>query len=138
MPQVISVLFMALIVLSPGYAFAQSAKKSEEPIEVVVGGKTYPSLHAYKLQRFKDDLRGVLSSAELREFSAREIAAVILELQSQPSAPEVTEPAADGKTGEMEEMLEDYRAAHPDAPPPEADPRKVKTIIIKPSSPQQE
>lgn len=140
MPRIIYVLLVTSVAFFSGYAFAQSPDPSKESAEVVVAGKRYPSLRAYKLQRLKDDLGGVLSPAQLREFSAAEIVAVIHELQTQPPvtaqppAREQTVPAEDPQAGQMEEMLKDYRAAHPGAPSLEVDPQKVKTVIIKPPS----
>lgn len=84
MPRIVLVFLIAFIVLPTGYVFAQAAKTSRDPIEVFADGKRYPSLHAYKLQRLKDNLRGVLSPGQLREFSAEEISAVILEIKTQP------------------------------------------------------
>ena len=69
MSRIIYVLLITSVAFSSGYAFAQSPGTSQESVEVVAGGKIYPSLHAYKLQKLKDDLRGVLSPGQLREFS---------------------------------------------------------------------
>lgn len=140
MPRIILVFLIAFIVLPAGYVFAQAAKTSRGPIEVFADGKRYPSLRAYKLQRLKDNLRGVLSPGQLREFSAEEISAVILEIKTQPPvmaqppAQDVTVPAADARVTQIEEALKDYHALRGDNPPLTGDPSKVKTIIIKPSS----
>lgn len=144
MPGTISVFIIVFTVFSGGYAFAGSADTSQGPVEVVAAGKRYPSVHAYKLQQFKDNLRGVLSPGQLREFSEEEISAIIREIQAQPPvmahlpAPEATAPMTDTQIGQMEEMLMDYRAEHPDAPSLEVDSGKIKTVIIKPSSSGQE
>ena len=138
--RIILLFFLVYIALPLVYASAQSSDASQDSIEVVVGGKRYPSLHAYKLQRLKDDLRGALSPAQLREFSTEEIYAVIQQLKdqppvmTQPPSQERTVPAEDPQVGQMEEMLKGYRAEHPDDPSLEMDPQKIKTIIIKPSS----
>lgn len=133
--------FVAFIILPAGYVFAQAAETSRDPVEIFANGKRYPSVHAYKLQRLKDDLRGVLSPAELREFSAQEISAVIREIKTQPPvmaqtpAQEVKAPATDAQIGEMEEMLKDYNAAqNRDNPSLAVDPAKVKTVVVNPSS----
>ena len=132
------------VAFSSGYAFAQSPGTSQESVEVVAGGKIYPSLHAYKLQKLKDDLRGVLSPGQLREFSGEELSAVIREIQFQPSAmarlpaPEAAVPVADARIKLIEEALKDYNAQHWDDPALRVDPVQGKTIIIKPSSSDQE
>ncbi|MBI5024305.1 MAG: hypothetical protein HZC18_04810 [Candidatus Omnitrophica bacterium] len=144
MSRIIHVLLIMSVVFSSGYAFAQSPDTPKESVEVVAGGKIYPSVHAYKLQKLKDDLRGVLSPGQLREFSEEELSSVIREIQFQPPAmaqlpsPEVTAPAADEQIGQMEEMLTDYNTRHGDAPPLTVDPAKVKTIILKPPLQEQE
>lgn len=137
MPGIISVFIIAFTVFFSGYAFAQPTKTSPKPVEVVVAGKRYPSLHAYKLQQLKDNLRGVLSPGQLREFSEEEISAVIREIQAQPPVMAAA-PVTDTHIGQMEEMLKDYRAEHPSAPSLEVDSGKIRTIIIKPSSSGQE
>ena len=133
MLRIISLFFVAFTILPSGYVLAGSAKTSQDPVEIVAGGKSYPSLHAYKLQRLKDDLRGVLSPAQLREFSAEEISAVIREIKTQPPVM-ARLPAADARITQIEETLKNYNAQHRDEPPLRVDPVKVKTIIIKPSS----
>ena len=144
MSRAISILFIASVAFSGGYAFAQSSDAPKESVEIVAGGKSYPSVHAYKLQKLKDDLRGVLSSGQLREFSTEEISTVIQEIRSQPPvmaqppAPEATAPAADERIRRMEGMLEYYNARHGDNPPLTADPQKAKTIILKPPLEEQE
>ena len=144
MSRIIYVLLIAPAAFSSGYAFAQSPGTPKESVEVVAGGKTYPSVHAYKLQKLKDDLRGVLSPGQLREFSEEELSAVIREIQFQPPvmarlpAPEVTAPTVDERIGQMEEMLEDYNTRHGDVPPLTVDPAKVKTIILETPAQEQE
>lgn len=126
MLKIILSFFVVCIALPFGPASARSPDTSQYPVEIVAGGKRYPSLHAYKLQGLKDDLRGVLSPAELREFSAEELYGAIHEIKEQPSVtaqPSLQGPAvppSDAQVGQMEEM-------------PTVDPSKVKTIIIKPS-----
>ncbi len=144
MSLIIHVLLITFVVFPSGYAFAQSPDTPKESVEVVAGGKIHSSVHAYKLQRLKDDLRGVLSPGQLREFTEEELSAVIREIQFQPPAmaqlpsPEVTAPAADEQIGQMEEMLADYNTRHGDVPPLTVDPAKVKTIILKPPLREQE
>ena len=144
MSRTIRVLLITSVVFSGGYAFAQSPDTSKESVEVVADGKIYLSVHAYKLQRLKDDLRGVLSPGQLREFSEEELSAVIREIQFQPpamaqlSAPEATVPVADARIKLIEEALKDYNAQYRDDPALRGDPAQGKTIIIKPSSPDQE
>ncbi len=141
MPRILLVFFVAFISVPAGYVFAQASETSRDPVEIFADGKRYPSLHAYKLQRLKDDLRGVLSPAELREFSAQEISVIIREIKTQPPVmaqipvQEVKAPATDARIGEMEEMLKDYSAAQNRGDPSLAvDPARVKTVIVKPSS----
>ncbi len=133
MLRIIHLFFVALIVLPSGYVFADSSKISKDPVEIVAGGKIYPSLHAYKLQQLQDDLGVVLSLGQLREFSREEISAVIREIQTQPPVM-ARLPAADARITQIEETLKNYNAQHRDEPPLRVDPVKVKTIIIKPSS----
>lgn len=140
MPRIIPVVLVAFGIFPIGYVCAQDTKTSREPIEIFAAGKRYPSLHAYKLQRLKDDLRGVLSSGQLREFSAQEIATVIEELKTEPpvmaqlpmSKPAVSTADARGKL--IDKALKDYNALHGDDPSVTIDPVKSKTIIIKPSA----
>ena len=144
MSRTIRALLIMSVVFSGGYAFAQSPGTPKESVEVVAGGKTYPSVHAYKLQKLKDDLRGVLSPGQLREFSEEELSAVIREIQFQPPAmaqlpaPEATAPVADARIKLIEEALKDYNAQYRDDPALRVDPAQGKTIIIKPSSSDQE
>ena len=144
MSRTIRVLLIMSVVFSGGYAFAQSPDTPKESVEVVAGGKRYFSVHAYKLQKLKDDLRGVLSPGQLREFSEEELSAVIREIQFQPPAmaqlpaPEATAPVADARIKLIEEALKDYNAQYRDDPALRVDPAQGKTIIIKPSSPDQE
>ena len=140
MPGIVSVFIIAFIIFPIGYAFARSSDTSQGPVEVVVAGKRYPSLHAYKLQQLKDHLRGVLSSGQLREFSAEEISAIIREIQNQPPvmaqlpAPKPAVSPADARSKLIEEALENYNAQYGDDPASTIDSVRGKTIIIKPPS----
>lgn len=137
-------MLIASVVFSSGYAFAQSPGTPKESVEVVAGGKTYPSVHAYKLQKLKDDLRGVLSPGQLREFSEEELSAVIREIQFQPPvmaqlpAPKPAVSTADARSKLVEEALKNYNAQYGDGPSVTIDPVKGKTIILKPPLQEQE
>ena len=139
MLRIILVFFVASGVFPVGYVFARDAETSRAPIEIFADGKRYPSLHAYKLQRLKDHLRGVLSPGQLREFSAEEISAIIREIQNQPPvmaqlpAPKPAVSPADARSKLIEEALENYNARYGDGPSVTVDPVKGKTIIIQPS-----
>ena len=140
MPRIILVFFVAFGVFPAGYVFARDAETSRAPIEIFADGKRYPSLHAYKLQQLKDHLRGVLSSGQLREFSAEEISAIIREIQNQPPvmaqlpAPKPAVSPADARSKLIEEALENYNAQYGDDPASTIDSVRGKTIIIKPPS----
>jgi len=135
---------MTSVVFSGGYAFAQSPDTPQKSVEVMAGGKSYPSVHAYKLQKLKDDLRGVLSPGQLREFSEEELSAVIREIKTQPPVmaqppvQDVTVPVAPARITQIEEALKDYNARHQDDPALTIDPAKGKTIILKPPLQEQE
>jgi len=137
--RIILVFFVASGVFPVGYVFARDAETSRAPVEIFAAGKRYPSLHAYKLQRLKDHLRGVLSPGQLREFSAEEISAVVQELRTEPPvmaqlpAPELAVSPAEARRKLVEEALENYNARYGDGPPVTVDPVKGKTIIIQPS-----
>lgn len=128
--------------MEPGSA--EVPADSPPAVEVVVGGKTYPSLQTYKIVWLKEYLRKELSSGALRQFEPQEICDVIRQLtreqkeseasstapQNQPSG-DAHGAAADRR--EMEEMLQDYLNEHQDAvPPPALDTGKMKTLIIDP------
>ncbi len=136
MSRTVPVFFVALIAFFMGYAFAQPSAAPEKSVEIVAAGKMYPSLHEYKLQQFKDNLRGVLSSRQLREFSEEEIAAVIRELKTQPPvmAQFPAPKPADERIKLIEKALQDYNAGYRDDASLATDPAQGKTIIIKPSA----
>lgn len=140
MPRAFPVLLVAFIAFFIGYAFAQPLTTPQKSVEIVVAGKRYPSLHAYKLQQLKDDLRGVLSSGQLRKFSQEEISTVVQELKTEPPvmpqlpSAKATVSAADARIKQVEEALKNYNARHKDDPSLTDDPARGKTIIIKPSS----
>lgn len=150
------------IMSSAGNGLTGYASASSHPVEIIADGKRYPSLHAYKLKRLQEELRQVLSVGRIREFSQEELCAVMQELkqadveenppdtEKEETPPPLTDPTGDFKEGpaegasgvpddsdpdtaEMEEMLYDYLNGHKDVSPVVFDPRKVKTILIKPS-----
>ncbi len=141
---------------SAGNGLTSHAGDSSHPVKIIVDGKRYPSLHAYKLKRLKEELKQVLSAGQIREFSEEELCAIIKELkepdadgnspdtqkeETRSPSPDATGdikepsrgPDKDPDTVQMKEMLHDYLNRHKDVSPVVFDPQKVKTIIIQPS-----
>lgn len=123
-----------------------SAEVSGDPsadVEVTIGGKTYPSVRAYKLAWLKEYLRKELPSGVLGQFEPQEICDVIRQIKQQQTQVEASaglqNQPLDNSRGvaedvrEMEEMLRDYQDEHQDAHRlPAIDPARMKTIIIDP------
>jgi hypothetical protein len=112
-------------------------------------GKSYPSTHAYQLDRLKLKMRGVLSGTSLQEFDDQELISILKELRREQTAspgggnadpiPGVSSQSApsskEGSAEEallMEEMLKGYREKHGETPDLILDPQKMKTITIPP------
>lgn len=141
-----------------GSGQVQAASVPSHPVEVVIDGKKSASIHAYKLQRLKEELKHVLSAGQIQEFSEEELCAAMKELKQsdggsvetpdtredemRPPSLEETQnlkvPSVghegDSDTAQMKEMLQDYLTEHKDVSPVVFDPQKVRTVIIRPSA----
>lgn len=147
---------LILCVLLPasisGAAGAQDSP-GKASIEVVMEGKSYPSLHAYQLDRLKLRMRESFSGISLQEFDDHELISLIGELRQEQTTsqtqgernlapvPGTVSPSASFDQEEsnddvlrMEEMLQGYREKHGETPHLILAPEKIKTITI-PSSP---
>jgi hypothetical protein len=122
---------------------------------VVVQGKQYKSIHAYKREQIKETLKRALSSYDLLEFDEDELEEIVREIRKHqavelpleeegdtvgsagPSSlrtrPKVMEEDDSGTIADqMREMLDEYRGDHKGAADLQVDPRKVKSVIIGP------
>ena len=130
-------------------AGAQGQVPVKAPIEVVMDGKRYPSLHAYQLDRLKLKMGEVFSGIPLQEFDDQELVSIIEELRrdqaaaqgegntdSIPGTSSQTDSLSKEGSGEdvllMEEMLKGYKEGHEEAPNLILDSEKMKTITISP------
>lgn len=135
-------------------AWADSSKDARNVVEVVVQGKQYKSIHAYKREQIRDTLKRALSAYNLMEFEEDELEEIMSEIRKQqvidpppkkrsergaffvrnlsarPEALEEDDP--DGVASQMQEMLNQYSWENRSAVDIELDPKKVKSIIIKP------
>jgi len=145
---------MGLCVVLGGPFMAQAQEVSSGGVEVVIQGKQYESVRAYKREQIKEVLLRALSSKNLKEFSEDELCGIIKEARKQQTAgsssketlespsqrPDkslqgqqaVEEDATGFSPRQMQEMLEGYLKEHKDAKPLFVDPDKVKSIIIEP------
>jgi len=150
------IIFFPFIMSLVGNGHVQAASIPSHPVEVIIDGKKYASIHVYKLQRLKEGLKHVLSAGQIQEFSEEELCAAMKELKQSdggsvktpdtqeneisPSSLEETQnlkvPSVgseeDSDTAQMKEMLQDYLTEHEDVSPVVFDPQKVKTVIIRP------
>ena len=136
-------------------ARADFSKGSKDAVEVIIQGKQYKSIHAYKREQIKKTLKQALSSYDLTEFEENELEEIMREIRRQqpsraPSGKEsktagrssaqrlldhqitIEEDEQDRTAAQMQEMLDQYSREHKGAADVELDPDKVKSIIIKP------
>jgi len=142
-----------LCVLSNNLSEAQDQKDSSGLVEVVIQGKKYQSIRAYKQEQIKNILMRVLSSYDLKEFSEDELCTMIKEIrdgqQTSDADPkndlELTDQGSNGavrnkrineennrdpSVAQMQEMLKSYLDEHESVDPSFVDPDKVKSIIL--------
>lgn len=137
-----------------GEAGAQEKVPAKASIEVVMDGKSYPSMHAYQRDRLKSRMKEGFFGIRLEEFDDQELVSIIGELRqeqrnSQVGGEEYPDPVP-GTVSQsasflkeeskenvllMEEMLQGYKEKHGTAPTLILAPEKIKTITI-PSSPK--
>lgn len=125
-----------------------------DSVEVIIQGKQYKSIGAYKRQQIKDALRKSLSSFNLKEFSEDELYEIIKDVRKQQTTnssstkslgtdehndegigdiPQtIGQDREDQKSSQMQEMLNQYHQEHEEVKPLFIDPEKVKSVIIKP------
>ena len=135
-----------------GLVLAQDQKTSSDPVEVVIQGKQYKSIRAYKRNQIKETLERALSSYNLREFSEDELSEIINDVRKQQTKDRPTEKGlksnsqqvkdssriqrtveseeTDPSISQMQELIENYQKQHKNAGQLLIDPGKVKDIII--------
>lgn len=147
----------ALFIFVNGLSMARAGdeRASGDAVEVVVQGRQYPSMRAYKREQIKAALQRVFSSQDLGAFSEDELCEIIKDVRQQQTAggsskepsgtaarsPDETpqgQEAAEGSgrglsDSQMREMLKDYLREHTDAGTLLIDPGKVKDMIIGPA-----
>lgn len=133
---------------------AEDPKSSSGPVEVIVQGKQYKSIRAYKQEQMKDILSKSLASYDLMEFSEDELYEMMKDIRKRQRTdgsltkdPEsdgqhdnaspgnqatVEQDAGELKTSQIQEMLQLYHSEHQGANRLSIDPDKVKTVIINP------
>ena len=141
------ILWIGSCVLLSGLSTAEDQEVPSDPVEIIIQGKQYKSIRAYKRARIKDTLKRTLSSHNLMEFSEDELYEIMKEVRTQQTGkaslkkPDkgsledqrtVEQEAQDLSVSQMQEMLEAYRREHKEAGHLFLDPDKVKSIIIKP------
>ena len=146
-------IFLVLLPASISGAAGAQDKSVKASIEVVMDGKSYPSLHAYQLDRLKLRMRESFSGISLQEFNDHELISLIGELRQEQTTPQAqgernfvsvpgtVSPSLSFDQEEsnedvlrMEEMLQGYSEKHGKTPRLILAPEKIKTITI-PSSP---
>ncbi|MCK5259803.1 MAG: hypothetical protein KAJ70_01955 [Candidatus Omnitrophica bacterium] len=154
------ILWIGSSVLLSGISTAEDRNVPAKPIEVIVQGRQYKSIRAYKREQIKNTLKRTLSSHNLMEFSEDELLEIMREVRKQQTArgsfvkdlksadqPDrgsledqrsVEQDALDLGTSQMREMLKEYRKEHKGAGPLFLDPDKIKSVIIKPQKRSEE
>lgn len=149
------ILWIGFCVFFSNVSIAGDPSDSSEAVEVIVQGKRYKSILAYKREQTRSNLTRILSSENLREFSEEELCNIIKEVrkrQTADSLPQETLESTDSDdfrdlpldqeiieedtpnlgVSEMKEMLREYLQEHKEADPVLLDPDKVKSIIVEP------
>ncbi len=137
------VLCLLIFFIFPSGVHAQPPDSASPTVEVVIDGKEYASVHAYKREKLKARLKTALIPTDWREFNDRELCVIIEELSQSKNAAGPAQKPAENDTPmkpneenavheQMQEMLQDFLATHDDVQPVEVDPAKVKTILIQP------
>lgn len=149
-PTLISV-FICLVFLSS--AMAENTTNGENNIEIFSKGQKYTSAQEYKLHRLKDTLNNEdyfnenpdeyrrfleeeLTFEKLQQFDETTLREIILALRKKSL--NVMNKAANEDLKQMEEMLKEFEMTQEGANSIKLDPDKIKTVIISPSSHQDE
>lgn len=130
---------------------SQAAFAQEEAIEVYVEGKKFGSLDDYKLMRLKESILAAFPSSneegrkiiiekiyqdfhprEAKSFSEEELRLLITQLYDEKFTLSKQEDVSE--LTQMQEMLDEAVEGLKDLEPMTIDPKKMKTIEIKPSA----
>ena len=141
------VLFFGYLILVGAFVTFYPSLVFAEDVEVLVNGKTYPSMREYKKAQLKAHLSELLSYSSLKDFSDEELLEIIrgvrliksshpnsLDKSSNNTATQAIskdEPDAQDDQNQMKEMLSDYMREHKGVKPVPLDQQKIKSIIIQ-------
>jgi len=136
-----------------GSAFTHAQEVPSDAVEIIVDGKRYESIRAYRRDQIKDILTNALAAENLHMFTEKELCEMIKEVRSQQTADSSsTEPAKpakvqyntqqqdqmdiDGNTldlssSQLQDMLDGYFREHVEADPAPLNPDKVKSSTIE-------
>lgn len=139
-----------------GSALTHAQQVPSDAVEIIVDGKRYESIRAYRRHRIKDILTSALAADNFQMFTGKELCEVIKEIRGQQTADvSFTEPgkpanlqpntqqqdqrgteenALDLGSSQLQEMLDGYFRERAEADPLLLNSDKVKSIIIEPKT----
>jgi len=138
-----------------GSTLAHAQQVPSDAVEIIVDGKRYESIRAYRRDQIKDILTNALAVDNLQMFTEGELCELIKEVRSQQTADmsftESGKPAnlksnihqqemdiegntLDLSSSQLQEMLDGYFRGHAEADPILPNSDKVKNIIIEPKA----
>jgi len=143
-------------ILFIGSTFTHAQQVPSNSIEIIVDGKRYESIRAYRRHQVKDILANTLAVDKLQMFSEKELCEMIKEVRSQQTAntssPAPVKPAnlqpktqqqdqggiegstLDLSSTELQEMLDGYFKEYKETDPSLNKSDKEKIIIIEPKA----